>query len=546
MLETQKPFIAVLALALLAAVGCYNFDQVFDDCVNAGRCKPTECDPSAADAPDDLFFDNNCDGMDGMADGGVFVDPRNGQDTATAGNREHPYQTLTYALRQMPVGTATVYLAQGTYDEPGLRLDKPVSLHGGYSGVEGSWARASTNVTQFGGGSIGLTVSGLGPDAGVTLEWLHIKSGTSPDAGAPSIGLRVLDSSGVRLRHVDILAGAGTNGADGANGDSPVSGSGDGGVGGSVDSSTSAGGAAGPAGLGVCGASASNGGGAGGIGGSQYAFGDKGQTGTPGATGGDGGAPQLLNCSTSACECIGNAGGDGVNGGNGDAGVDGEPGDNLGLLVPDAGTWVAKSATDGKAGTLGGGGGGGGGGGHCQTQATGNASLGYATSEGSGGGGGGAGGCPGQGGVGGKGGGASIAMVLVNSHVELESCALQTTGGGAGGAGGSGGNGGNGGQGGLGGTSFTSALTVYPTSSPVSLKATGGKGGKGGNGGNGGNGGHGGNGSGGPSVGIWCGPGSSVNKTGTTTIVPGPAGLPGAGPGPKNTTEIRQETRDCP
>jgi hypothetical protein len=84
--------------------------------------------------------------------------------------------------------------------------------------------------------------------------------------------------------------------------------------------------------------------------------------------------------------------------------------------------------------------------------------------------------------------------------------------------------------------------TMFTT--PV-LKAIGGKGGRGGRGGKGGDGGNGGNGAGGPSVGVWCGPGSSIGQTGTS-IVPGPAGLPGPGPGPKDTTVIRKDTVDCP
>ncbi|MGZ3461630.1 MAG: PE-PGRS family protein, partial [Archangium sp.] len=140
MLETKKPFVAGLVLALLAAAGCYNFDEVFNDCVSAGRCKPTDCDPSASDPPDDLFFDANCDGVDGMADGGVFVDPRDGVDDVTSGTRGTPFKSLSFALQHLPEGNTAIYLAQGAYDEPEMRLDKPVSLYGGYAGVQGNWA----------------------------------------------------------------------------------------------------------------------------------------------------------------------------------------------------------------------------------------------------------------------------------------------------------------------------------------------------------------------------------------------------------------------
>lgn len=538
MLETQKPFITVLSLAMLATTGCYNFDEAFGGCVDAGYCKPTACDPTATDSPDDLFFDNNCDGIDGMADAGVFVDPGSGDDVPTAGTRDKPFKSLTYALRQMPMGTATVYLAQGTYDESGLKLDKPVSLYGGYAGKAGNWVRnGNTQLTQLGGGSTGLTVSGLG-DAGVTLEWLHINSANNTtETSGPSIGLRVLDSSGVRLRHVDILAGAGGDGSSGADGGSATQPGEDGGAGGSaIDPGGGAGtpGSKGAAGLNACG-SVSTAGGAGGLGGA-YGPGSKGDSGTPSAEGGDGGVNREVICSTT-CACTADPGRDGQDGSDGDAGVDGEAGNSLGLLAPDSGTWIASPATDGKPGNPGGGGGGGGGGGYCWAHPSSGSGV---QAEGGGGGGGGAGGCPGQGGRAGTSGGASIAVLLFNSHVELESCTLKTTRGGNGGAGGTGGPGSAGGQGAPGGGSYTATGTTAPTPT-----ATGGTGGKGGKGGNGGPGGHGGNGAGGPSVGIWCGPGSSVGQSGSMSIVPGPAGLPGNGPGPQDTTEIRKDTVDC-
>ncbi|WP_146209814.1 DUF1565 domain-containing protein, partial [Vitiosangium sp. GDMCC 1.1324] len=435
MLQSKKPWAAALAVALLAAIGCYDFDGAFDDCVQAGLCKPTTCDPSAADQPDDLFFDANCDGVDGMADGGIFVDPQAGQDTITAGTREAPFKTLTYALERIPDGHAALYLAQGTYDEPGLQLDKPVSLHGGYAGAAANWARSASNITQLGGGSIGLTVKGLGADSGVILEWLHINSSTSPDpdAGAPSIGLRVMDSSGVRLRHVEITAGAGSNGLPG-NEPSMAMGGADGGVGMSaVDRSpaSSAPTAGGPPGVSSCG-SVNTSGGRGGDGGFEFGpEGLPGMAGTPSARGGDGGrSNDPGNCPAGpTCNVMAYPGDPGQDGLEGDAGTPGAADDGIGTLLVDAGTWVAKSGADGRRGSPGGGGGGGGGGGYGRANFS-------AGAEGGGGGGGGAGGCPGEGAGGGKGGGASIAVLLLNSGVEMDSCTLRTTNGGNGGAGG--------------------------------------------------------------------------------------------------------------
>ncbi|QRK13723.1 PE-PGRS family protein [Archangium violaceum] len=528
--ETTKLFAVGAAVALLTAVGCYNFQEAYDDCVATGRCAPDGCKPEWADPPDDRFLDSNCDGIDGVAEHGVFVDPANGRDDVNSGTMDAPYQTISYALERISANTQAVYLARGVYQEPMLRLDRPISFHGGYAGLDGGWKRDATYITQIVGGSIGLTVSGLGEDAGVSLEWLHITSGNSTGAGDPSIGLRVLQSKGVRLRHVQIVAGAGAPGSEGST-PATAPGGADGGTGGTPPSLDG-----GSPGISSCG-SVQNKGGTGGTGGDvkvNFGVGGQGVAGTPSAPGGDGGTfrETPVGCSGEACVCIGDPGHDGQDGLEGESGPSGHAGDGIGTLVTD--TWSPTSGEAGQPGFMGGGGGGGGGGGACSSQ------YGAAIAQGSGGGGGGAGGCPGQGGNGGKGGGASIALLLIDAHVEMESCSLKTTRGGDGGAGGKGGTGGPGGQGGPGGPSTT---TIADPSDPTT-KATGGPGGRGGTGGKGGDGGPGGNGGGGPSVGVWCGPDGSVSQTGTTFSL-GPAGKPGRGPAPGGHDGIQEQYHGC-
>ncbi|HEY0095174.1 MAG TPA: DUF1565 domain-containing protein, partial [Archangium sp.] len=213
MLETKKPFAAGLALALLAATGCYDFDTAFEDCVKAGRCQPAGCDKTAVDLPDDLFHDANCDEVDGTPGDALFVDPDAGQDS-NPGTPEAPLKRLSVAMKLAASQGKALYLAQGTYDEADLRMDQAVSLHGGYSGVNGKWARGANYITRIGGGTTGFTVNGLS-DAGVVIEWVHIGATASTVPGTPSIGLRVMDSSGVRLRHVQVEAGAGAAGQEG-------------------------------------------------------------------------------------------------------------------------------------------------------------------------------------------------------------------------------------------------------------------------------------------------------------------------------------------
>jgi hypothetical protein len=534
MLETKTPFAVGLVLAMLAAAGCYDFDAVFDDCVKAGRCQPTNCDPSAVDLPDDLFHDANCDGVDGTLGDALFVDPAAGQDS-NPGTREAPLKHLSSALKLAATQGKALYLAQGTYDEAELRMDKPVSLHGGYSGVDGNWKRGAEHTTRIGGGSIGFTVKGLA-DAGVVIEWVRIGSTTSTVPGAPSIGLRVMDSSNVRLRHVQVEAGAGSAGRAGDSpGTNPQAGA-NGGVGQSInDSSTTP--AGGPRGERSCGPGSYRGG-AGGQGGTFNPPATAGEAGEPAAGGGTAGTNTSHSCSTETqCQCTGGAGGPGQPGGAGGAGKDGQPGDGTGLLESD--TWVARSGTDGETGTVGEGGGGGGGGGYCQLNSF------KTQSKGGGGGGGGAGGCPGAGAKGGQGGGASIAVLLIRGHVELESSTLKTAGGGQGGRGGTGGHGSAGGQGGAGGQGIRQEADGFnDNNQPMHMISTGGTGGTGGKGGDGGRGGHGGNGGGGPSVGVWCGPESSVSQTGTTFSL-GDPGQPGAGPLPEGNTGLLFNLHQC-
>ncbi|QRO02958.1 DUF1565 domain-containing protein [Archangium violaceum] len=517
-----------LALPLLVA-GCTtpgSGEEPGPSCPDAAACP---CQPGQTDLPDDSFQDSNCDGVDGTASAALFVDPASGQDINT-GTREAPLKTLSYALQRVANQGKALYLAQGTYDEPSLVLDKPVSLYGGYSGVEGGWARGNYT-THLRGGGVGLTVSGLGKDAGITLERMRITSASATDAGTPSIGVRVMYSGGVKLRYVEVLAGAGAPGTPGSTPPPNLQGGVDGGVGQSTFQATSPTRADGGApGVGGC---SSDPAGRGGQGGDFLTSATDGESGIPSADGGIAGGRREESC-PGTCQCIGNPGGKGQDGAEGAPGTDGTPGDGIGQLQGDS--WMAHVGATGGPGAPGGGGGGGGGGGYCElTTST------SVISQGGGGGGGGTGGCPGMGATGGSGGGASIAVLLINGLVELESATLKTTGGGQGGAGAHGGAGGPGGRGGAGGTAYTRTSNY----SGLVVDSTGGPGGAGGNGGVGGRGGHGGNGGGGPSVGVWCDATSTFIQRDTVFDL-GPGGRPGNGPAPTGETGLRGQSYQCP
>lgn len=531
MLKNWKLRIASAALvAVSVTAGCFDFKADLAKCQESGPCKEEQGGPgdggtdagtdggtdagtdggadagctfvSAVDLPDDDSLDLNCDGVDGVASTALFVDPATGNDAVgTPGSPSQPLSTLKEALARIRSGTAAdkvaIFLAKGTYNEDGLTLDRPVSLYGGFGGRD-DWFRKAGEVTHLHGGKVGLTVNGL-RSAGVVLERMTISSANGSVAGEPSIALHVLGTSDMELRDAVLAAGRGGTGAEGAAGDAGIPGA-DGGVGNAANVDSAGGGGSG--GGNVCpGWNTSGGSGQQGGGGGSGAPGEmglalNGMDSTPGGDAGTGGTTSDLPLPSTTTTCNGGPGGPGGDGFSGDAGTPGPQGSGTGTL--DNSMWVANQL--GQAGTRGGpgaGGGGGGSGGGCPVYRTARGAA------GGGSGGGGSGGCGGEGGKGGGGGGASIALLLIDSNVQLKDVQFQTLGGGTGGRGGAGGTGGTGGVGGTGGQGgFTSNATnnarIY---SPV-----GGNGGNGGNGGQGGNGGPGGGGGGGPSVGIWCGP----------------------------------------
>lgn len=533
MLNTWRPrLVGATLVAVLAAAGCFDFDDAQERCEQSGHCVRPDGGVACPyqgpdDAPDDAFEDRNCDGVDGMADGGIFVDPVRGTEGA-AGTAEAPLRTLSEALARVKAGTAPrlVYLAQGAYNEPGLVVDTQVALYGAYGGRD-NWQRRDEYTTFLDGGPVGLEIRGIAAGSETVIDHLTVHAANATVPGTPSIGLQVIDSQDVRLRYGTFVAGVGAQGTPGDNGVPGLDGGvgspgGDAGLG--SGGQATVGGAGGTRGTSVCnGVNVSGGNGNDGAQGNNATQGFPGRAGSPsplGGAGGDGGAPGSLITST---RCEAGTGGPGQPGQPGDAGIPGPSGSGIGTL---SGTqWVAnQQGGTGSAGTPGGGGGGGGGGGSCSRSP--NPPPDIEGAAGAGGGGGGGGGCGGGAGSGGSGGGASIAVLLVQSNVSFEGdTVLRTNGGGRGGKGGEGSPGGVGGAGGIGGGRGVIVTLEYTS--------TGGDGGMGGPGGNGGPGGPGGGGGGGPSVGIWCG--SDAGYTGT--IDPqglqlgdgGVGGLPGTG-----------------
>lgn len=551
--------------AVLSVGGCNDFDTAYEKCVSEGRCAPDAgvadagdggdagqvdpeptCTPASdMDEPDPEGRDLNCDGVDGMASAGYFVDPERGDD-GNDGSALLPLKTLTTAIERIRTdadgsGRKSVYLGVGTYNESPIVVTTPVSLHGGYQWVTPGfryWSRFQTSVPTFiDGGTLAVTVSDV-TNASVLLDTLHIVSANAANFSEPSIALRVLNSGNVMLQQMVVVAGNGGPGRDGSDGDAGTAG-GNGSPG--VDSNGSnAGGGAG----GASGCDAQRVGGKGGKG-LPTAAGESGDDGGPsagGGRGGDGGPKTTVTdagCNEFVCTCDALAGAAGLAGANGGGGTAGKAGTGDGSLS--AGLWVAgtpaEKGTPGKPGTAGGGGGAGG---SCDFNAG-------PIATGGGGGGGGGAGCGGMEGRGGENGGASIALLVSQAQVLVNpATTLRAGNGGPGGRGGAGGPGGSGGEPGLGGKRIAPLEGLPNLGETRKASTTGGPGGSGGKGGSGGIGGAGGGGRGGPSVVSWCS-GGAITFTDPVTRVAGSGGPGGISDGGINGTQgIAELSVGCP
>src|SRR4051794_16598985 len=185
------------------------------DGVIAGDCSPLDSaiHPGAADAPDLVFVDSNCDGIDGDAAGAVWVAPTG--DDAAAGTLSAPLATIQAAVNQAAASAAPVYVEAGTYTER-VVLTQGVSVYGGYA-ADGSRSRANTVTVQAPAGAAEAIFA-----SAVTHSVLQLVTvrGATPSAanGSSSYGLRAVAGSSLALIADDIAAGTATTGADGATG----------------------------------------------------------------------------------------------------------------------------------------------------------------------------------------------------------------------------------------------------------------------------------------------------------------------------------------
>jgi hypothetical protein len=397
---------------------------------------------------------------------GVFVSPDGDNDDGD-GTRANPYATLGKAVEDASASGKRVYACAdaGAYAES-VSLDDAASgleMFGGFSCDDWRYSEtAKSRVTS-------PTPLALRVD---DVTELHIEdfAFVAADATMPgesSIGGFVANSNGVVLRRVRVEAGNGMDGAAGVREDFSYP------MRVALDGNAAMGGVGGSEKICTCPGGEQS---SGGPGGTASLGGSGGGNGTPDWGAGKGGAAGTCNA-------------DSQRGGNAPGAMAANGASTSGALTES--TWTPSAGDDGANGTPGQGGGGG------------------SSSVLGGGGGGGCGACGGAGGTGGKGGGASIALVIFESELNVGACQLTVE------DGGDGGNGVTGQLGqmesGFGGTQGAGAC-------------------QGGAGGLGGQGGSGGGGAGGISVGIlWSGDDapSIDDETSLSFGAPGIGGLGG-------------------
>ncbi|MCL2723375.1 MAG: hypothetical protein FWD69_02965 [Polyangiaceae bacterium] len=394
-------------------------------------------------------------------DNGVFVNAGIDAAAASDGSRNKPFKAIGQALANLSGRSSVFVCASASAYAEAVTLPANVSLYGGFECTSWVYTCERPKVAPDQPG-IALNIAS---STGTTIADMTFVAKDASLAGDSSIAIFIANSE-VALRRVTGVSG---NGVAGKKGDVP----------GSNYSSDTQGiatttGTGAPAKTCTCQDGTSSTGGAGG------------NVGNAPIAGAGSASPMPTNASSSA-----GAGGTGssnscTSGGTGASanigGTGGLGASTLGILSSTY--WTPAPGSLGSNGNPGQGGGGGSGGS-------------------GGGGGGGCGGCGGSGGLGGQGGGASIAIALYESTLQLDTCTLQTSNAGKGGDGSAGQDGLTGGTGGTGGGCW------------------------GGYGGCGSGGGGGGSGAGGISVGVLSSSGSTLHQVTAMAITLGAAGQAG-------------------
>lgn len=175
----------------------------------SGGATVDPCSSATRDLPDDDFVDANCDGIDGERDRGIFVSP-SGEDSAP-GTIDAPVLTLSRAIELATSGNVPVYVCNGSYRES-VAIRAPVSIFGGYD-CSRDWLRIKDHAVVESGAGLALSIQSVqGP---VLIERVAFRALPGNTPGQSSQAAGIIDSPSVTLVRVELEARAGAPGAPG-------------------------------------------------------------------------------------------------------------------------------------------------------------------------------------------------------------------------------------------------------------------------------------------------------------------------------------------
>lgn len=172
-IHCKSTAIDVTGSQVQCALGYYDIDQNSDNGCEYACTFISNQDLPESKAP---FVDQNCDGVDGIAEQSIFVDAQTGSDL-NVGGMQDPMKTIQGALyKAKRTNKFSILISKGIYEES-VQLSNGISLYGGYSKHDG-WQRAAAFETRLqpteSGRKLDAVIKGQEILMPTTLGMLHL------------------------------------------------------------------------------------------------------------------------------------------------------------------------------------------------------------------------------------------------------------------------------------------------------------------------------------------------------------------------------------